>query len=100
MTEREKKRQREALTPIFRVAAGFLMVGVILFFHVWWPIQAERSTVLLKHVETELSQKKADLHLLQERYASLTSLAALDQWAKKNGPWKSPSADDVIPFDE
>jgi len=81
---------------VLRYGAGLLILGFILFSFVWWPIQAERSLVVLKQWESKLSQKKAELDGLQTRYTQLTSLHLLDQWAAKHGPWRSPSANDVI----
>ena len=71
-------------------------MGGVLFFYVWWPIQAERALITLKRVEKEVSQKKQEINELNSKYASLTSLSNLDAWAKKNGPWKSPSANDIF----
>jgi hypothetical protein len=81
---------------LVKIAGSFLLIGVFLFFHVWWPIQAERSLKELRKAEAELAQEKAELNQLQSRYAALTSLATLDAWARQHGPWKAPTADDIL----
>lgn len=84
--------------PLARVAIAFGVVGGLLFFRVWWPIQAERSLLQLKKVEAGVFLKKSELNSLNERLGTLTSLTALDQWAKRNGPWVSPNAENVHPL--
>lgn len=86
--------------PLLRVAAGFLAGGLFLLLHVWLPVQEERSLLELKQVEGQLSRKKAELNELNERYAALTSLPALDNWAKSHGPWVSPNATNVIAIED
>ena len=93
---RRPQQEGRSNSDIVRVGLGFLGVGLILFSFVWWPIQAERSRVLLSQWENKVSQKQSELDALKTRYASLTSLHVLDQWAAQNGPWRSPSANDVI----
>lgn len=80
----------------WRVFGVFIGVGLLLFFHVWWPIQAERSALELKRVEMAIFQKKSELNVLNERYAVLAALPVLDQWAKKHGSWVPASAENVI----
>jgi hypothetical protein len=75
---------------------GVLMVGVILFFHVWWPIQAERASSELKKLENDLSIKKSELDRLKTQYSQMISLASLESVAKSSGQWKNPSIEHVI----
>lgn len=79
-----------------KFCAVFLAVGSFLFFQVWWPIQAERYQSTLRRLRGEIAQKKSELNALNGRYNTLTSLTALDQWAKSHGPWRSPSPHDLI----
>jgi hypothetical protein len=81
---------------LLRFGLGVLIVGMTLFSFVWWPIQAERALTIQSKLDSKLSQKKAELDALKSRYAALTSLHVLDQWASTHGPWRSPTADDVI----
>lgn len=81
-----------------RVAGILIAAGTGLFLYVWWPIQAQRYLVKIKHLETEISQKKSELNQLQSKYNALTSLSSLDQWAKDHGPWKTPQANDILSF--
>jgi hypothetical protein len=74
----------------------FIGVGALLFFRVWWPIQAERSALELKRVDARVSQKKSELDLLNEKYAALTTLPLLDQWSKKHGPWVQATSENVL----
>ncbi len=89
----------EASRALFKIAAGFLAVGLFLFLHVWLPVQSERSLLELKQVEQQLSRKKSELNELNARFAALTALPVLDQWAKTHGPWVSPNANNVIPIE-
>jgi hypothetical protein len=82
--------------PVVKIAGGFLAVGLFLFLHVWIPVQAERSQLELKQLEAQLSRKKSELNELNARYAALTALPVLDQWAKTHGPWVTPNATNVI----
>lgn len=86
--------------PFLKIAGGFLAVGLFLFLHVWLPVQAERSLLALKQVEQQMSRKKSELNELNARYAALTSLPVLDQWAKSHGPWVSPNGNNVISFEK
>lgn len=83
--------------PIRRVGIIFGAVGGLLFVRVWWPIQAERSLGQLRRIESQIFQKKSEINQLNERYAALTSLTVLDQWAKHHGTWVPPTAENVIP---
>lgn len=94
--EMREPKSRVTFKPLSKVAGVFAVVGAFLFMRVWWPIQAERSLTQLKKVEAKIFEKKSELNILNERYASLTSLSVLDQWAKKNGPWVPPNAENVI----
>lgn len=87
-------------TPLLKIAGGFLAAGLFLLLHVWLPVQAERSLIELRRTETQLSRKKSELNELNARYASLTALPVLDQWAKTHGPWVAPNATNVIPIEE
>ncbi len=80
----------------WRLSLVFVAVGFVLFGIVWWPIQAERARIEFKNWEEKISQKKSELNDLQNTYKRLTSLNVLDQWAKRHGPWKSPTSHDVI----
>lgn len=86
--------------PLAKIAAIFLGCGLFLFLHVWLPVQAERSRFEQKQLEAQLSRKKSELNDLNERYAALTALPVLDQWAKKHGPWVAPNANNVIAIEE
>jgi hypothetical protein len=97
----EPKKTGDSLTrPLLKIAAGFLAVGLFLFFHVWLPVQAERSLLELTQVEQQLSRKKSELNELKSRYSVLTALPVLDQWAKTHGPWVTPNKNNVIPFEK
>lgn len=85
---------------LVKVAAGFLVGGLFLFLHVWIPVQAERSLIELRRVETELSRRKSELDDLDSRFAALTTLPALDQWAKEHGPWVAPNGENVIAIED
>lgn len=95
-TKREVMRERAAFEPLMKITGIFIATLVILFIHVWIPIQAERSLVQLKKIDSQLSLKKAELNELNAEYARLTSLSSLDQWAKKNGPWIPVQAQNVL----
>ena len=85
--------------PLIKTAIGFLAVGLFLFLRVWIPVQAERSELELKKLQLQVSRKKSELDELNERYAALTALPVLDQWAKTHGPWVSPNGENVIPIE-
>jgi len=93
---RPSRQKGESSGALLKVVAGFLAVGLFLFLHVWLPVQSERSLIELKRVEQQLSRKKSELNELNARYAALTALPVLDQWAKSHGPWVSPNANNVI----
>jgi hypothetical protein len=95
-----KEKANAPTSPLLKVAAGFLAAGLFLFLHVLLPVQAERSALELKQTEALLSRKKAELNELKTKYASMTSLPVLDQWAKMHGPWVPPSATNVIPIEK
>jgi hypothetical protein len=71
-------------------------VGALLFFRVWWPIQAERSSLERNRMDAAVFQKKSELNMLNEKYAALTTLPLLDQWAKRHGPWVPATAENVL----
>ncbi|MFN0117757.1 MAG: hypothetical protein ACKVQC_05620 [Elusimicrobiota bacterium] len=79
-----------------RLVVICLVTAILLFFHVLWPIQVERSHRELKAIEKKISEKKSELNELKVRYGQVTSLGVLDAWAKQHGPWKSPQAGDVV----
>ena len=85
---------------IMKVVAGFLGAGLFLFLHAWLPVQAARSLIELRQVEQQLSRKKAELNELNARYAQLTALPVLDQWAKAHGPWVAPNANNVVAIEK
>ncbi len=91
-------RRLAGIEPLARVASVFGIVGGLLFIRVWWPIQAERSLLQLRRVESQVFQKKSELNVLNERIEDLTSLTVLDQWAKRHGPWVPSNAENVIPI--
>jgi hypothetical protein len=93
---REGARGAADMDHVLRIIGGFALVGLFLFFHVWWPIQAERNLKAVKRLETQVAQKKAELNQLNARYGALTALTVLDQWAKSHGPWRSPTPNDII----
>jgi hypothetical protein len=93
-SDEEKKKKRSSRR--FRWTVGFFMGALILFFQVWWPIQAERSLSQLKRIKSEISEKKSELNTLNAKYAALSSLIVVDEWAKTHGSWKSPRPEDVI----
>ena len=80
----------------WRICALFIGVGVVLFFRVWWPIQAERSSIERNRLDAAVFQKKSELNMLNERYAALTTLPLLDQWAKRPGAWVPATAENVL----
>jgi hypothetical protein len=80
----------------WRVFALFMGVGALLFFRVWWPIQAERSSLERNRMDAAVFQKKSELNMLNEKYAALTTLPLLDQWAKRHGPWVPATAENVL----
>ena len=86
--------------PLGKIVAGFLAAGLFLFLHVLLPVQAERSALELRQVQTQLSRKKSELNELNARYAALTALPVLDEWAKTHGPWVAPNATNVIAIEE
>ncbi len=85
---------------LMKIAGGFLVVGLFLFLHVWIPVQAERSQIELKKLETQLSREKSVLDELNSRYVALTALPVLDQWAKTHGPWVTPNGENVIAIED
>lgn len=85
-----------SLVQVLQVGAVVLASGALLFFYVWWPIQAERAKGQMKALEKQLSEEKTVLNNLQGKIHHATSLPALDQWAKAHGTWKSPGANDVL----
>jgi hypothetical protein len=85
---------------LYKIVGGFVAGGLFLFLHVWLPVQAERSLLEMKQVEAQLSRRKAELNELNARYAALTALPVLDQWAKTHGPWVTPNATNVIPIEK
>jgi len=93
---RKKSREGKMAFQVLEIWLGFLLVGIILFFHVWWPIQAERASVQMNKLENELSIKKSELDRLRAQYFDLISLASLAQVAKANGQWMAPSIEHVI----
>lgn len=93
---RDGTRGAASMAHVLRITGGFAVAGLFLFFHVWWPIQAERNLKAVKRLETQVAQKKAELNQLNARYASLTSLTVLDQWARSHGSWRSPTPNDII----
>ncbi len=80
----------------WRVFGLFMGVGTLLFFRVWWPIQAERTSIERNRMDTAVFQKKSELNMLNEQYAALTTLPLLDQWAKRHGPWVPATAENVL----
>lgn len=91
-----RKNEGLALILLLKIAGGFLAGGALLFLHVWWPIQAERNLSRLRRMEADVFSRKAELNALHQKFSSMTSLAALDQWARAHGPWRTPNADDVV----
>jgi len=91
---------RKKFEPLLKVTAGFGAAVLVLFTHVWLPIQAERSLVQLRRMESQVSLKKAELNELNDRYARLTSLTTLDQWAKKHGPWVPAQVHNVLTIEK
>lgn len=85
-----------SLITVLQAGGMLLASGALLFFYVWWPIQAERAKGQLKVLEKQLSEEKAVLNDLQEKIMNTTSLYALDKWAKAHGNWKSPGENDVL----
>jgi hypothetical protein len=97
---KESRSGRTMWAPLMKVMGGFFVVGSILFVHVWLPIQSERNLILLRRMEGQVSLKKVELNELNESYFYLTSLSALDHWAKKNGPWVSAQINNVIAIEK
>ena len=95
----EPKEKDAATRTLLKISLGFLAAGLFLFMHVWLPVQSERSLLELKQAEQQLSRKKSELNELNARYATLTALPVLDQWAKTHGPWVSPNATNVLPIE-
>lgn len=91
-----RKNEGLALILLLKIGGGFLTGGLLLFMHVWAPIQAERALTRLRKIEADVFSKKAELNALNQHFTSITSLAALDHWARGHGPWKTPNADDVV----
>jgi hypothetical protein len=92
----ERRRLRLPPQRLIKIAGTLAGLGVLLFFHVWCPIQAERAAIRLKKIQTEVASKKAELDELKSDYATLTSLSVLDRWARTHGPWRAPSDKDII----
>lgn len=86
--------------PLVKVVSGSAIVLAILFVHVWLPIQSERNLMKLRKMEGQLSIKKAELNNLNEMYSKMTSLTALDHWAKKHGAWVNAQMNNVLPIEE
>ena len=80
----------------WRVCALFMGIGLLLFFRVWWPIQAERSSRERNRLDALVFQKKSELNGLNEQYAALTTLPLLDQWSKRHGLWVPATAENVL----
>lgn len=99
-TAKDGRTDRTMWAPLMKVMGGFFAVGSILFVHVWLPIQSERNLIMVRRMESQVSLKKAELNELNETYSRLTSLAALDHWAKKNGPWVSAQLNNVIAIEK
>lgn len=93
-----RKRRDEGKFSFYAVGVwiGILLAGAILFFHVWWPIQAERALFELRKMEKEVSIKKSELDRLQTQYSEMISLASLEQVAREKGRWVSPSIEHVV----
>jgi hypothetical protein len=83
-----------------KVMGGFLLVVFILFVHVWIPIQSERNLAAMRRLEGQVSLKKAELNELNDQYAKMTSLTALDHWAKSHGPWVSAQVQNVLTIEK
>jgi hypothetical protein len=81
---------------LLKIFGLFMGTGALLFFRVWWPIQAERSALTLQRLDGRVFQKKSELNMLNERYAALTTLPLLDQWSKRHGAWVPASAENVL----
>lgn len=92
--------QKQPLGQLLNVVAGFLLAGLLLLFHVWLPIQAERAKKDLDNAEEILSERKAEFQTLIARYRLETSLMRLDSWARQNGPWQSARSNDIVIFYE
>jgi len=93
---KKDRRQGVAHLLLLRITGGFISTAALLFLHAWWPIQAERNLDELKKIQSSVSVKKAELNELNRRIAVLTSLTALDHWAKAHGPWKTPGSEDIV----
>lgn len=96
MSPAERRRLHLPPQRLVKIAGALAGVGLILFFHVWCPIQAERAAIRLKKIQTDVASKKAELDELKSHYAALTSLSVLDRWAHTHGPWRTPSDKDII----
>jgi len=96
MSPAERRRLRMPPQRLAKIAAFLGGAGVLLFCYVWCPIQAERASIRLKKIETQVAVKKAELDELKAQYAQLTSLSVLDRWARAHGPWRVPSDKDII----
>ncbi len=96
MSPAERRRLRLPPERLVKIAGTLAGVILILFFHVWCPIQAERASMRLKKIQTDVAAKKAELDELKSDYAAMTSLSVLDRWARAHGPWRAPSDKDII----
>jgi hypothetical protein len=92
-----KRRSTETTSgQIFRLGAVVIGLGVILFFHVWWPIQVKRAENIYRDIQQNLSIQKSKLNNIKYKYSHMVALSSLDAWAKNNGPWITPQKTDVI----
>ena len=96
MTAEERRQPRISERQMTKITLLLFGVGLFLFWRVWCPVQAERASIKLKKIESEVAQKKSELNNLQAEYQQLTTLSVLDRWAKAHGPWKIPSENDVL----
>lgn len=93
---KKRSRHQRQLGQVMTIVGAFLVGGFVLLLHVWLPIQAQRALDELKRCETRLSDQKSELERLYQKYGSLTSLSTLDNWAKKNGPWRTSDEDSTV----
>ncbi|MBV9080220.1 MAG: hypothetical protein JO102_03770 [Elusimicrobia bacterium] len=87
---------KASASAVGKVAVGFLAAGALLFLRVLLPVQAERGFLEQRKLQAEISRKRAELDELNARYAALTALPQLDQWAKTHGPWVAPTGANVV----